>query len=49
MRRRPGTGGAWRQAPGTTSLTSGLDGHAKTLSVAAPADLGLSLRVLDDD
>ena len=48
MTRRPGPGGTRRQAPGATSPDSSLDRSAKLPNLALPADLGRSLRLLDD-
>ena len=48
MARRAGSGKTPRQAPDAASPGSGLDRQAKTLGLALPADLGRSLRLLDD-
>ncbi len=48
MVRRPGSGKTSRQAPGAASSGSGIDRQAKTPGIALPADLGGSLRLLDD-
>ena len=48
MARRPGSGKTPRQAPDTPSPGSGLDRQAKPPRLALPADLGRSLRLLDD-
>ena len=44
MTRRPGSG----KAPGAASPGSGIDRQTKTPGLALPADLGRSLRLLDD-
>ena len=49
MTRKPGTGGTRRQAPGAASSTSGHDSPATKARLALPADLGRSLRLLDDN
>lgn len=48
MTGRPGNGKTPRQAPGAASPGSGFDRQAKTPGIALPADLGRSLRLLDD-
>ena len=48
MARRAGSGKTLPQAPDTSSPGSGLDRQAKTPGIALPADLGKSLRLLDD-
>ena len=48
MARRAGSGMTPRQAPDTSSPGSGLDRQEKTPRLALPADLGRSLRLLDD-
>ena len=48
MARKPGSGTTPRQAPGADSRGSGSDSPAKTPGLALPADLGRSLRLLDD-
>ena len=48
MARRPGSGKTPRQAPGAASPGHGIDRQAKTPPLALPADLGRSLRLLDD-
>ena len=49
MARRPGNGNTPRRAPDAASPDSDLDRQAKTPGLALPADLGRSLRLLDDD
>ena len=48
MARRPGSGKTPRQAPDTSYPGSGLDRQAKTVGIVLPADLGRSLRLLED-
>ncbi len=48
MTRRPGSGKTPRQVPGATSPGSGIEREATTPEIALPADLGRSLRLLDD-
>ena len=48
MARRPGSGKTPRQALDAASSGSALDRQAKTPGIALPADLGRSLRLLDD-
>ena len=48
MTRRPGTGKTPRQAPGAASPGSGIEREATTPGIVLPADLGRSLRLLDD-
>ena len=48
MVRRPGSGNTPWQEPDTSSLGSGIDRQEKTPRIALPADLGRSLRLLDD-
>ena len=48
MTRRPGTGGARPEASGTASPAPEAGRPAKPPGIALPADLGKSLRLLDD-
>ena len=49
MTRKPGTGDTRRQGPKAASSTSGHDRPTTKTGLALPADLGRSLRLLDDD
>ena len=49
MTRRPGTGGSRRQGPKAASSASGHNRPTTKTGLALPADLGRSLRLLDDD
>ena len=49
MTRRPETGGARQQAPDAAPSYQGVDRPPNAPGVALPADLGRSLRLLDDD
>ena len=49
MTRRPGTGGTRRQAPGAAPSAPGSHRPSTNGRLALPADLGRSLRLLDDD
>jgi len=48
MARRPGRENAPRQAPDTPAPSPGLDRQPGKSKIALPADLGRSLRLLDD-
>ena len=49
MTRRPGTGGSRPETPGAVSPAARAGRPAKTPGLALPADLGKSLRLLDDE
>ncbi len=48
MARKAGSGKTLRQASGAASPGSGIEREPKTSGIALPADLGRSLRLLDD-